>query len=477
MEKFGRDEWVAQVEERRRLGGRWAQAAARWQRVPLGLWFALFVLLAAAVPFSTSSDYIIRVAGNVALYATLALGLNLVVGYAGLLDLGYVAFYGLGAYTYAYLSSDFTGLHWPAWASIVFVAILTALLGLLLGSTSLRLLGDYLAIVTLGFGQIFVQLTNNLTRVPLPGRAEAVDLTGGPNGIVNLDPISLFGFTASTVTHYYYILLALLALTLVVVFHLNNSRIGRAWRSLREDELAAEAMGIPTRWLKLLAFAIGAGIAGLGGSVFAAWQGNVFPNNFDVTLLILLYTMVILGGLGSLPGVVIGAFILTVVPEVLREVELSRYLFYGGMLFVLATMIRPWPRLAGVLVGVLAGGYLLKLLVAAWWPALITVPEAAPTFLGNAIQSWLIIPPQATLIGNLAFGVVVALLLFLTRTRQVGVRLVVLVPTLYLLAFVWETRLAVEPSITRLLLLGVLLVVLMIYRSQGLLGQRRVEVI
>jgi ABC-type branched-subunit amino acid transport system permease subunit len=269
----------------------------------------------------------------------------------------------------------------------------------------------------------------------------------------------------------------MLALTLVVVYHLNNSRVGRAWRSLREDELAAEAMGMPTRWLKLLAFAIGAGIAGLSGSVFAAWQGNVFPNNFDVTLLILLYTMVILGGIGSLPGVVLGAFILSVVPEVLREVELARYLFYGGMLFVLATMVRPWQRMGAVLLSVLAGGYLLKLAVTALWPALVTTPEAASTWLGRALQAWLIIPPQATLIGNLAFAVVVPLLLFLTRTRQSMMRFVVLVPTLYLLAFVWETRLAVEPSITRLLLLGVLLVMLMIYRPQGLLGQRRVEII
>jgi len=477
MEKFGRDEWVAQIEGRRKARGPWLRLAEQWQRVPLGLRFALFIILAAAVPLATDNDYVIRVAGNFVLYSILALGLNLVVGYAGLLDLGYVAFYGLGGYAYAYLSSDFSGLHWPTWASIPLVMFLTALVGLLLGSTSLRLLGDYLAIVTLGFGQIFVQLTNNMTRISLPGRAEPVDLTGGPNGIVNIDPISFLGFSASTVTHYYYLLLALLALILIVVYHLNNSRVGRAWRSLREDELAAEAMGMPTRWLKLLAFAIGAGIAGLSGSVFAAWQGNVFPNNFDVTLLILLYTMVILGGMGSLPGVVMGAFILSVMPEVLREVELSRYLFYGGMLFVLATMIRPWPRLVLVLVGVLVGGYLLKLAVMALWPTLVTTPEVASSFLGRALQAWLIIPPQATLIGNLAFVVVVPSLLFLSRTRYTIVRLIALIPTLYLLAFVWETRLAVEPSITRLLLLGVLLVVLMIYRPQGLLGQRRVEII
>jgi hypothetical protein len=187
--------------------------------------------------------------------------------------------------------------------------------------------------------------------------------------------------------------------------------------------------------------------------------------------------MVILGGVGSLPGVVLGAFILSVTPEVMREVELSRYLFYGGMVFILATMIRPWPRLAVVLVSLLVGGYLLKLVVASLWPALVTAPEAASSFLGRALQAWLIIPPQATLIGNLAFGLVVPLLLFLTRTRHPTARLIMLIPTLYLLAFVWETRLAVEPSITRLLLLGVLLVMLRIYRPQGLLGQRRVEII
>jgi len=477
MEKFGRDEWVAQVEARRKRAGAWGRVAEQWERVPPWARFLLFLILAAALPQITRSDYFIRVGGNFLLYGALALGLNVVVGYAGLLDLGYVAFYGMGAYAYALLSSPQFDNHWPTWASLLFVVGLSLLLGLLLGSPSLRLVGDYLAIVTLGFGQIFVQLATSFDRVPVPWSDRPLNLTGGPNGVVNIDPIRVFGFAFETVTHNYYLLLFVLALTLVGIAHLNQSRVGRAWRAMREDPLAAEAMGMPTQRLKLLAFALGAAIAGLSGALFAAWQGNVFPSNFDVTLLILLYAMVILGGLGSLPGVLVGAFVLTVGPEMLREVELSRYLFYLGGLFVLATLLRPWRHLAVALVGAVGGGWLLKLAANNFWPALVATPQPSPSPLGQAIQGWLIIPPDAALIGNLVFGVVVLLLLFVARTRNPAARVAALIPTLYLLAFTWETRLALEPSITRLLLLGALLVVLMTYRPHGLLGQRRVEIV
>jgi branched-chain amino acid transport system permease protein len=474
METFGRDEWVAQIEARQRRRGR---LAAAWARVPPWARLLGFVALAAAVPHATESDYIIRIAGNFLLYGALALGLNVVVGYAGLLDLGYVAFYGLGGYTYALLSSPQFNVHWPAGATLLVVVVLSLFFGLLLGSPSLRLVGDYLAIVTLGFGQIFVQLATSFDRVRLPGLDRPVNITGGPNGIVNVDPLTVFGFPLRTVTHHYYLLLVLLVLVLVGIYHLNHSRIGRAWRAMREDALAAEVMGMPTKRLKLLAFALGAMIAGSFGGVFAAWQGSVFPSNFDVTLLILLYAMVILGGLGSLPGVLVGAFILSVVPELLREIEISRYLFYGGGLFLLLTLLRPRQHLFWALVGAVGGGYVLKLGAVALWPAVITTPAVSATLLGRAVQAWLIIPPNATLVGNLAFGLVVLLLLFLTRTRRALARLIALIPTLYLLAFVWETRLAIEPSVTRLILLGALLVALMTYRPEGLFGQRRVEIV
>ena len=477
MEKFGRDEWVAQAEARRKARGALGRVTAPWERLPPWARFALFVVLAAAVPQLIHNDYVIRVGGNFLLYGALALGLNVVVGYAGLLDLGYVAFYGMGGYTYALLSSPQFGIHWPTWASILFVVVLSLGLGLLLGSPSLRLVGDYLAIVTLGFGQIFVQLATSFDRLQVPWSDQPLNLTGGPNGVVNIDPIRLFDFAFKTVTHNYYLLLATLALIVIGLHHLNQSRVGRAWRAMREDPLAAEAMGMPTKRLKLLAFALGAAIAGLFGALFGAWQGNVFPSNFDVTLLILLYAMVILGGLGSLAGVLIGAFSLSVVPEMLREVELSRYLFYLGGLLVLVTRLRPWRHLAAALVGTIGGGYLLKLGVTNFWPTLVTAPQPSASPLGRMVQNWLIIPPNATLIGNLVFVFVVLLLLFVARAQNALARVVALIPTLYLLAFVWETRLALEPSITRLLLLGVLLIVLMVYRPQGILGQRRVEIV
>ncbi|MEK7275983.1 MAG: branched-chain amino acid ABC transporter permease, partial [Chloroflexota bacterium] len=356
MEKFGRDEWVAQVDARRKEAGALGQIAARWNRLPLWARFAAFVILAAAVPLATDNDYVIRVAGNFVLYGALALGLNVVVGYAGLLDLGYVAFFGIGGYAYALLASPQFNNHWPTWAIIPFVIVLSVGMGLLLGSPSLRLVGDYLAIVTLGFGQIFVQLATSFDKVKFPWMEEPINFTGGPNGIVNTDPITLFGFALKTVTHYYFLLLIVIAFVLIGIHHLNQSRIGRAWRAMREDSLAAEAMGMPVKRLKLLAFMLGAAIAGLFGAIFGGWQGSVFPSNFDVTLLILLYAMVILGGMGSLPGVLVGAFVLTVVPELLREVDIARYIFYGGVLIVLFTTLRPRWRMAAALGGAILFG-------------------------------------------------------------------------------------------------------------------------
>ncbi len=478
VEKLGRDEWVAIHGERlAKPTGLRAVLYHVGERLPLWSRFALLVGIGLLIPLISDNNYIIRIAGTVALMGTLALGLNVVVGYTGLLDLGFVAFYGIGGYAYAYLSSNFTGLHWPSWASLLFIVVLSALFGLLLGSPSLRLVGDYLAIVTLGFGQIFVQLATSLTRVDVPWSPRPIDLTGGPNGIVDLDPIALFGFTAKTVTDYYTILLAVLAVILLVIYHLNNSRIGRAWRSLREDELAAEVMGMPTRHLKLLAFASGAAIAGLCGAIFAAWQGAVFPSNFDVSLLITLYAIVVLGGLGSLPGILIGSVMLVVVPEILRDVDVAGVLFYAGVLVTLFFTLKPRRKSVILLAAVAGFGFAVKALATAIWPGSLAVLPLTRSIIGDAIREWLAIPNEATLPGNLAFGATVVMLMLVARLKHAGWRLVALVPTLYLLAFVWETRLSREPSVTRLLLVGAVLVLLMNYRPNGLLGRRRVEAV
>jgi branched-chain amino acid transport system permease protein len=490
--RIGSDEWVAQVEQRqRRRTGLWGAIADRWEAIPTAGRVGLIALLLILAPIITATqpvlalldisnnDFIVRVGATFLAFSILAIGLNVVVGYAGLLDLGYMAFFGLAGYAYAYLSSDFIsgGVHVPAIISIPLIVIFTAMVGWLLGSLSIRLYGDYLAIVTLGFGLLFVQLTTTLTRVQLLWLNQVVDLTRGPNGINNLDRISLLGYQFRSTTEYYYLLLVLLGLVVLVVHHLNQSRLGRAWRAMREDELAAEVMGMPTRRLKLLAFAIGAAIAALTGAVFAAWQGNVIPTRYGVLALINLYAMIVLGGLGSLPGAIVGAFIFTTLPEVLRSVELAGFLFYTGMLIFLIWWLKSWWRFAGVVGGAIIGALLIKLLVYLAWPWLDTgQAPAAGSFLNSWVQSLLVIPPDVWMVGNAAIGLSIVTLLA-TVSLKTGWRWVLLGISIYLLAFAWETRLATEPAVTRILVVGVTLVVLMVTRPQGLLGKLRVEIV
>ncbi len=476
-DKIGVDQWVEQYDQRViRAKGIQGFVQQTSRRLPVWGWLIVLVVIGALLPVATDNSFAIRIAGNIALMGILALGLNVVVGYAGLLDLGFIAFYGIGAYTYAYLSSDFSGVHLPSWASLLIIIVVSALFGLLLGSPSLRLIGDYLAIVTLGFGQMFVQLTTSLTRVDLPGIEKPVNLTGGPNGIVNLDPLSIFGFEAKTVVHYYLILLVVLALSVLIIYHLYHSRVGRAWRALREDELAAEAMGMPTRRLKLQAFAVGATFAGFGGALFAAWQGSVFPGNFDTTLLITIYAIIVLGGLGSLPGVLLGAVVMIAVPDILRNAPLAGTLFYIGVVVTLFSVIKPRWQAVALVVAVALFGFIVRAVVVSADPEAFAVLKPTGAFMTDAVRGWLPIPSNATVIGNYAFVILIIMVLGVSRIKHTLWRLVGLVPTLYLLLFVWETRLVAEPSVTRLLFVGVLLIVLMIYRPNGLVGQRRVEI-
>jgi branched-chain amino acid transport system permease protein len=268
------------------------------------------------------------------LYIMLALGLNIVVGYAGLLDLGYVAFYAVGAYLYALLSSPHlaenfewiaamfpNGLHNSIWLVVPLSAGLAAFFGMVLGAPTLRLRGDYLAIVTLGFGEIIRIFLNNLNA--------PVNITNGPQGISNIDPVSILGldlsqpieigsFTLQSVQLYYYLFLVLATLVIIVTIRLQNSRLGRAWMAIREDEIAAKAMGINTRNVKLLAFAMGASFGGVSGAMFASFQGFVSPESFVLSESIVIVAMVVLGGMGHIPGVILGAILLYAIPEVLR---------------------------------------------------------------------------------------------------------------------------------------------------------------
>ncbi len=288
------------------------------------LTFIALGMMLALLPFVVDfglGRYWVRIMDLALLYVILALGLNIVVGYAGLLDLGYIAFYAVGAYCYALLSSPQFGLHLPFWAVLPIGAAVAGLFGVLLGAPTLRLRGDYLAIVTLGFGEIIRIFLNNLNA--------PVNITNGPQGINQIDPVSvfgmslgtthqLFGITLSAPHQYYYLFLLLTLLVVFVSMRLQDSRIGRAWAAIREDEVAAEAMGINVRNIKLLAFAMGATFGGLAGGLFAGFQGFISPESFNLMESIMILCMIVLGGMGNIPGVILGALLLTILPEALR---------------------------------------------------------------------------------------------------------------------------------------------------------------
>lgn len=345
---------------------------ALWATALIGL--ALLLLPFVAGAFGNAW---IRILAFALLYVMLALGLNIVVGYAGLLDLGYVAFYAVGAYLYALLSSPHLvehipwvaaafpdGIHLSIWIVIPLAAAVAALFGVLLGFPVLGLRGDYLAIVTLGFGEIIRIFLNNLNA--------PINLTNGPQGISHIDPVSiggvslgqpldLFGLSIPSVQLYYYLFLGLTLIAILVSLRLQDSRIGRAWMAIREDEVAARAMGINTRDIKLLAFAMGASFGGVSGAMFSAFQGFVSPESFVLMESIVIVAMVVLGGMGNVKGVVLGAVLLYAIPEALRHLarpiqlqllgqewiapEALRMLLFG-MSMVLIMLYRPLGLIA-----------------------------------------------------------------------------------------------------------------------------------
>ena len=472
----GQDEWVAREGERRASRAGWVGTVeARLRRVPWWAWLTLFVAAGSAMPLFESSGYVRLVGFNTVVYMMLALGLNLVVGWGGLLDLGYVAFYGLGAYAYALLDSDKFGIHLPTLVSIPAVVIIGALAGFLLGLPSRRLTGDYLAIVTLFFLQLFQTVTTNGDSM------FGHNVTGGPNGILRVDPFHVFGHDLSVehqgvfAVSYYYVALAFLLVVYVALRFVNHSRTGRAWRSLREDPLAAETMGMPVNWLKLMSFSFGAAVAALTGTLFAALNASVFPLTFYFVLLIIVYTMVILGGSGSQPGVVLGALVIGPLLEMLRDPNKSRILFYVVLVGSVVLAFRLSRKLGLVAAGTVALGFVCHAIADALnhsWVA----GEKAGGFAG-AVAHWVIVPahtarwlPPTTYVGLIG----AALVLTLVRER---LRLVLLVPTLYFAAFVWENVMLQKPDPARYIVLGLVLIALMIVRPSGLLGERRVEIV
>ena len=332
-------------------------------RNPALFWLALAIAATALVvlPFALSGigTTWVRVTNLALLYVMLALGLNIVVGFAGLLDLGYIAFYAVGAYTYALLASPHFGLHLPFWVILPIGAGIAALFGVLLGAPTLKLRGDYLAIVTLGFGEIIRIFLNNLSR--------PINITNGPQGVWGIDPFridglnfsgkqTVLGLSFSGPIKYYYLLVLLVAAVITLTLRLQNSRIGRAWEAIREDEVAARAMGINTTNLKLLAYAMGATFGGVAGGGFAAVPALLSPGRFGLGEAVLVGFVGGGGRHGQEWGVVLGAILLSFVPEILRfsvgpvqqslfgrtliDPEVIRMLLFG-LALVLVMLFRP----------------------------------------------------------------------------------------------------------------------------------------
>jgi len=474
--RVGVDEWVASHGERReQRAGPLGRVQTELERLPRPAFYLAFGVAAAFLPLFTSNGYIIRVGFDTLLYMLLALGLNIVVGYAGLLDLGYVAFYGFGAYGYAMLASPKFGLHWDTLLIIPVVVVATAILGFLVALPSRRLLGDYLAIVTLFFGQFFVTVYQNGNKISVLGLTRHYDVTGGPNGIPNVDNFDLGGLKISSLQGYYYTALVIFLFALFTVYLVDQSRTGRAWKSLREDPLAAELMGMPVNRLKLVAFSFGAAIAGLTGTLFAGLNTAVFSADFDVPTLIIVYAMLILGGAGSLGGVILGALVVNVSLEVLRTPGHATWIFYVLLTATLLVKVRPWRWLAIVFAGTIGLGYAVHAIASSAWPRSVGGQTSVGGTLGSWLQGWVLHPSNPRMIGNVAFVLLVLAVLALTLLHD-WQRWLAMIPTLCLAAFVWENRLVVEPSITRLILIGVILIVLMNARPQGLLGTARVEI-
>ncbi|MDY0305988.1 MAG: high-affinity branched-chain amino acid ABC transporter permease LivM [Desulfovibrionaceae bacterium] len=318
---------------------RLAQSLAAPVRV-LPRWALILAVAACALAFPFLNErYAIDVAINVMVYICLGLGLNIVVGLAGLLDLGYIAFYGVGAYTYALLSVHF-GLSF--WLCLPIAAAFAAVAGCIIGYPTLRMRGDYLAIVTLGFGEIVRIVLNNW-----------MSLTNGPNGILGVKAPSVWWMDAGhwtlvslrNLSGLYFVILFLAVVTIIAVHRLNYSRIGRAWEAIREDETAAQLMGVNTFALKLLAYAMGAVFGGLAGCFFAARMRFVSPESFTFMESAMVLAMVVLGGMGSIPGVILGALALIALPEVFRGFELYRMLVFGGVMAAMM-ILKPkglWP--------------------------------------------------------------------------------------------------------------------------------------
>jgi ABC-type branched-subunit amino acid transport system permease subunit len=474
---IGRDEWVSREGENVEPGLA-SRALAGFNRLPAAVRYAVIVVPIAALPFVTSDQYKLQVGLDTLVFVILALGLNVTLGWAGMLDLGYVAFFGFGAYVYAWLASDQFGVHWQAHWAVPAAVLAAGALGLVLGLTSWRVSGDYFAIVTLFFLQIMLTLAINIDSPDFAFWEIPPEwhITNGPNGISTVDPFEFFGYELGSLDSYYFVAVGAIVLLLAAMYLVNHSRVGRGWRSQREDVLAAELMGMRVRWLKLSAFAYGAAVAGLAGPILAASHGAVFPVDFDLTVLITVYAMVILGGLGSLAGVMLGAIVLNVALEVLREPDDASIVFFVTVLVVTFAVIRPLWRWAAVIVATLAFGFAVRAVVEQVWPEGVAGTTAGGTRLDELAEDWVILPSDPVTWNRIMFLVLIAGALWLTVLRGWR-RLVAFPPVLYLAVCMWESAMLPQPAVARYILIGAMLIGLMAARPQGLLGTQRVEIV
>jgi ABC-type branched-subunit amino acid transport system permease subunit len=333
-----------------------------------------------------------------------------------------------------------------------------------IGLVSLRLGGDYLAIVTLFFGLAFVEVVTNVDQSHL----------GGVNGLIALDPFHGFGGRIVSTLGYYYIALIFLIVLMGVLHLLDSSRTGRAWRAVRDDPLAAEVMTIPVNTVKVMAFSFGAVVAALAGTLFAAQQSNVFPTNFQSPVLILIYACLVLGGVGSIAGAVLGGVVVTVVEQMLASPTDAGYLFYGLIILALLARVRPWRYLAATLVGVVGFGFAAHALVGAISHSAIAGTPGSVGWIGSALRHYVIVPADPTDYGKVLFVVLICALVGVVRLKGVR-RLIAVVPTVYLAACCWESSLSLASAVTAQIMIGAILIVMMAARPEGLLGTRRVE--
>jgi len=473
MPRIGVDEWVSQSGDRRDQSTVWRRTLARLD-ARVGWWRRLALVTVAGLAFGllSSNVNLLTVGFNSLLYAMLALGLNIAAGWAGLLDLGYIAFFGFGAYGYALFSSTALGTggaggsHLAAFESIPIVLAGAGGLGVIIGLIALRLEGDYLAIVTLFVGQAFMEVVNNVD----PGTL------GGVNGLFALDGLHGFDGQITSPRGYFFVALIVTAVVAGILRLLDTSRTGRAWRALRDDPLAAQAMTIPVNKLKVMAFSFSAMVGALAGSLFAAEQTSVFPTNFTPTILILIYACLVLGGIGSIAGAIVGGVVVTVVEQMLSSPTDAAYLFYGLVLIALVARIRPWRRLGAVLAGIVALGFAAHAIAGAISSSAVAGAPGSGGWIGSAVRDYVIVPSSPAAYGNVLYVVLICALILVVRLQGAR-RLLLIVPTVYVAACCWEARLIVNPSITTQIMIGAILIVTMAARPNGLLGTRQVEVV